>query len=473
MKHEWRNLSADRTVWIVAVLFALIIGYGIYNGAGWASFQKKTINSAAAEEQERLANLRDEVIEIGAGRKQPGPFSDPTLPATVGNNLGQRYAAMPPASLAALSIGQSDLQSYYFKVSTRNKRNFITNDEIENPTNLMSGRFDLAFVVIYLYPLLILALSYNLISGEREQGTLAMLLAQPVSLRTFVLAKVGLRAAVILAMAIIFTVLGIALGGIDLSGEGVVLRLAMWAGIVIAYGAFWFALAIAIGAFGKSSATNAVALAGLWLAFVVLVPSLINITATTAYPVPSRVEMMNATREASNAATAEGSKLLAKYYEDHPELAADAQPDMNDFAARSYAVQEAVDRSIQPVMARYDEQLAEQQKLVNRFRYASPAILVQGALNDIAGTGPDRYRHFLSQVDNFHADWQSFFIPKVFQKAKLTESDYDALPRFAYVEEPAGAVAGRVTVPLLTLSLAALVIGPLAMPVLGRYPLND
>jgi hypothetical protein len=76
-------------------------------------------------------------------------------------------------------------------------------------------------------------------------------------------------------------------------------------------------------------------------------------------------------------------------------------------------------------------------------------------------------------VDSFHSQWQAFFIPKVFQKAKLTESDYDALPRFAYVEEPAGAVAGRVTIPLLILSLAALVVGMLAMPALRRYPLND
>jgi ABC-2 type transport system permease protein len=123
-------------------------------------------------------------------------------------------------------------------------------------------------------------------------------------------------------------------------------------------------------------------------------------------------------------------------------------------------------------MARYDHQLAEQQKLVDRFRFVSPAILVQGALSDIAGTGPDRYRHFLSQVDRFHAEWQSFFIPKVFQKLKLTESDYDALPRFAYVEEAAGAVASRIIVPLAVLSLGALIVGVLAMPALRRYPLN-
>jgi ABC-2 type transport system permease protein len=70
----------------------------------------------------------------------------------------------------------------------------------------------------------------------------------------------------------------------------------------------------------------------MWLALVVLLPSLCNVLATTTYPVPSRVEMIQAVREASDAATAEGSKLLSKYYEDHPELAAgDAAQAMNDF----------------------------------------------------------------------------------------------------------------------------------------------
>ena len=65
--------------------------------------------------------------------------------------------------------------------------------ELENPQRLLSGRLDLAFVLIYLYPLLILAISYNLLSAEQEQGTLALLLSQPVSLRTVILAKVAVR----------------------------------------------------------------------------------------------------------------------------------------------------------------------------------------------------------------------------------------------------------------------------------------
>jgi ABC-2 type transport system permease protein len=109
------------------------------------------------------------------------------------------------------------------------------------------------------------------------------------------------------------------LGG-EIFTEGVFTRLLLWAAAVVAYILFWFALSVAINAFNWKSATNAVALAAFWLLFVVIIPSLTGVLVTTVYPVPSRVEMINATREASSAATAKGSQLLAKYTEDHPEL---------------------------------------------------------------------------------------------------------------------------------------------------------
>jgi ABC-2 type transport system permease protein len=68
-----------------------------------------------------------------------------------------KLAAMRPAATGALAIGQSDLYPYYFKISTNSKETFANNDEIENPVHLLAGRFDLAFVIVYLLPLVILA----------------------------------------------------------------------------------------------------------------------------------------------------------------------------------------------------------------------------------------------------------------------------------------------------------------------------
>lgn len=61
-------------------------------------------------------------------------------------------------------------------------------------------------------------------------------------------------------------------------------------------------------------------------------------------------------------------------------------------------------------------------------------------------------------------------MPRIFRKEKLGEAEFDALPRFAFVEEPAGAVARRV-LPALAWTLAPKVLlGWLGMKALCRYP---
>ena len=188
---------------------------------------------------------------------------------------------------------------------------------MESPLNLMVGRFDLAFVVIYLLPLLVLALSFNVLSEEREQGTLALTLSQPVSARGVVAAKLAFRALLAVGM-----VLGVSLVGLLVTGGfGAPGRILLWCAAVVAYALFWFVLAAWVNGLRRSSAWNATVLVGAWLVLVVVLPAAINIAAGLLHPLPSRVQMITAQREASNEAVNRRSELLARYLEDHPEMA--------------------------------------------------------------------------------------------------------------------------------------------------------
>jgi ABC-2 type transport system permease protein len=357
----------------------------------------------------------------------------------------------------------------YFKMTTDAKETVLAAAELENPHRLLTGRFDLAFVLIYLSPLLILALTYNLLSAEKEQGTLVLALSQSISLRTLVAGKVVLRFGLFVAAVVGMAALAISVGGVNLTAPGVGPRLALWIGAVALYGLFWFAAAAAVTSLGKSSATSAMVLAGIWFVLVVLVPSLLSMTTTSMFQVPSRVEMIQAMRVASDEANTEGSKLLARYYEDHPELATgDEQQAMNDFNMVRVAVNSEVERRVQPVLDRYARQLSAQQRIVDRARFLSPAILMQNVLSDVAGTGTARHRAFVKQVEVFHQRWRDYFVPLVFQKAQL--QDYSGLPQFRFVDETISTVSRRVTISLVGLAVPALVIGAIAFTRIRRYP---
>lgn len=471
VRHEWKGLRADAALWVAVGLVGVSMAYGLVNGLRWVHFQRTTIDLAHTEENERLAALETRAREIQRTGEKVSAFADPRNPTAVGQRLGNRFATLPPGPLAALAIGQSDLLPSYYKVSTDSRELVQAATEIENPHRLLAGRFDVAFVIVYLYPLLILALTYNMLSAEREQGILALMLSQPVALATVVAGKVGVRFALFVLLIIGLALVGLFVTDVDMGADTVAARLGLWAATVAAYGMFWFGLAIAVTSQGRGSAANAMTLAGSWLVLVVLLPSLFNLVATVLYPVPSRVELVQAVRAASDAATAEGSRLLGKYYEDHPELAADStEQAMTDFNLIRVAAQTRVEEDVRPVLASFERQLARQQSLLDRVRVLSPALVTQEALSDIAGTGAARHRHFVGLVDAYHASWREYFVSRIFSRAQIL--DHTQIPRFAFIDEPFGGVVGRTLVSVAALLVPSLVIGWYGTARLRRYPIT-
>ncbi len=234
LRHELRLLAAERTLWVVSLIFAALITYGLYSGVSQIRSLDHTLAAALEEQQKRLDGLLKQYRAIVAGKEQPNLNSSPMDPSRVGGGLGARYAVMPSAPLAPLALGQTDFLPNYFKVSSYDKTTFMYQETLENPWHLLDDHFDLAFVIIYLFPLLIFALSYDLLSGEREQGTLRMLLSQPLSLSTLALGKTAARALVLLALVLAIPIAGLLLARTHAGIAGELTALLLWAGVVTA-----------------------------------------------------------------------------------------------------------------------------------------------------------------------------------------------------------------------------------------------
>ena len=463
-RFEWALLSGDRTPWMMALFFGAIMAYGAWNGLSWAAFQRETIAAVRAEETTRLKALADNVQ-----RKSAGDTTATVAPiGALGAAGAVRYAILPPSALASLAVGSSDLFPYYTKVSLRSKQSFIVNDEIENPHNLLAGRFDLAFAIVFVFPLLILALTYNFVSAEREQGTMALMLSQPVSARRVLLLKLAVRVALVLSLAVLLTI-AVAIGsGMALSAPGALPLFALWFAVIFAYGAFWVGAAMAVNALGRSSATNALALLGVWLTVVVVVPSLVAAVVTTAYPAPSRVALTTELRRVSDQAAAQGDTAVSQFLADHPEMAQLGALSSKNAWGRTIALQERTEAAMRPTYAAFDEALSAQRNAADRLRVLSPAILTQDALHAIAGRGIDRYRHYAAQLDGFHQQWQQFFFRRVFAESSMTPTDLAALPTFTFAEEATATAARPVMTALLLTLLPGLLLAAWGFRQLAR-----
>lgn len=473
--HEWRIMRTDGLVWPLALLLATTVAWGLYSGLQSRTVVMAGITSAQSDESQRYSRLQEQLARRDAAiaRGDSQIPADPRSASTLAGRTGSRAAVLPPTPTALLSVGQSDLLPSALRVSSEPREQMLAAAEIENPHRLLDGRFDLSFVVVSLLPLVVITLAFNLLAGEREHGTLALLLAQPVSLTQVVSAKVVVRFGFVLAVSLAMVGAGVLIAGLGEGPAGAGWRLAGWTVTVLVYVAFWFAVSLLMASRGWSSATTALATAAVWLAAVVVIPSLTNLIINATYPVPSRVELVQATREASDSASTRGSVLLAQFFEDHPEMApvvAPGQPAAPNFAATRVAVASEVARMTEPVARRYDEQLARQQQAASWFKFLSPALLAREALDDFAGTGPHRHADFRAQVDRFHATWLEYFNPRIVQRAAL--ASFDDVPAFTYTEESAGRVLGRAGTALTALALLAGLCGLVGLRRLRTYPLT-
>ncbi|MDQ3089405.1 MAG: DUF3526 domain-containing protein [Acidobacteriota bacterium] len=472
IKTEWRNLFAEKSFLILAVVFALLIAYGISSGANWIGERRAQSFDLLAAQEKDFADKKEKAARGYKGSTEPGNYEpDPSDPYTIGMSL--QYAVLPFASAAVFSLGQADVLPVDAGVTISTlQRTKADKTGFENPLSFLAGRFDLSFVVVYLLPLFILALSFNLLSGEREAGILQLILSQPLKLRNLLTAKIAAQFALVFALVLVISLIGVFLVAPNFSADFWV-RVGLWILLVLTYSAFWFALAAFINSFGFSSAANAVISSASWLILVLILPSLLNVAVSAAYPVPSRNELISAVRNVNLDIRRDGSRLLAEHYQDHPELMPkDGKTDVNDFGLAFIYIQREQKKRVDEVEEKFAAQLAAQQKLVKTFRFLSPSIVAQEASNDIAGTGLERYQNFRSQVKEFDKTWSDYFVPRIYRMENLSAADFDQIPRFQYKEESIVSVFNRVIFSVLFLLIVSAALMYLAFGKLKKYGLE-
>lgn len=472
IQNEWRNLLAEKSFLILVGVFVILLGYSIYNGVNWIKHREAQSKTLIETQEKELADKREKVAQGFKGATEPGNFQpNPADPYSIGMSL--QYAVLPFTSTAVFSIGQADVLPINAGVTISTlQRTVADKDGFENPLSFLAGRFDLSFVVLYLLPLFVLALSFNLLSAERENGTLQLLLANPLKLKNLLIAKVTAQFAIIFGIISLVSLIGVWLASNSLA-DSFWSRIFLWLLLIFTYTLFWFALAIFINSFGFSSATNAVVASALWLILVLIIPSLLNVAISAIYPVPPRSEIIAAVRNVNLDMRKDGSRLLSEHYQDHPELMPkNEKPDLNDFGLAFVYVQREQKKRVAEVEDRFNEQLGKQQNLVKSLRFFSPSIITQEALNDIAGTGLERFANFRQQVKQHDKDWADYFVPKIFRLEKLNVADFEQIPRFQFQEEPFVNVVGRVIYGVLFLLVISGVLIFLAFGKLQNYRLE-
>ena len=293
----------------------------------------------------------------------------------------------PPAPLAFAALGMRDVSPFILRVRALGLEAQIYDGDTFNPELALPGRFDFAFVLVFLAPLFVIALFHDLVSGEREAGRQRTLEALPRGGAALWRRRTLLRLALLwsalgLPFAIAAVVEGVAVGPIL-----IVLV------VTLAYLLFWIALAALVGRFRWSSVANAATLAALWLVLVLIVPTLGNVAINRALPIAQGAEIALAQREAVNHAwDIPREDTMRRFYAAHPEWA-DSPPLGPDFHYKWYlAFHQNADEGVAGQVRAYRDGLERRDRAGRALGWVLPSVGVQGLLTRLARTDPQSIR---------------------------------------------------------------------------------
>lgn len=448
-RHELKRAVRDRALpWLLA-LFAALAAFGACSGDQWAERRAQTVRLVIDE--------LGPILEIKA--KQLAEAPPGTWPFSSTPQVAPFRMTLAPGAMAPLSIGQAEAYPYAARmIPLENITMFDTFKlDVDNPAVRAAGRFDLAFVIVFVLPLVLLAASFDLWSRDRERGVSAMVLSQPAAPLALLGGKAVAKAIAVLAPATIIVLAAlIAVGARSPSG------LVATALVVTAYGLFWIALAVVINIFARRSTEAALAAGAAWLVIVVLAPALALAAANVLAPPPSELQFSVDYTQQSRAIRKE-QRLAREAL--GPEVIADPAPKIPDRIRRFFVERTVEDARLAPLIDRQLAARAQRRAVLDGLRLFLPAVATQDALDRIAGSDADRAVSFQSQSMAFMAVTKAWLRQRLDRDLPMRMEDYAHVPRFQF-QEPTGEAfqAGvvldlAVLIAAITLLVAAAVFG--------------
>jgi len=294
-----------------------------------------------------------------------------------------------------------------------------------NPMIKQLTELDWSFIIGIVMSFVAILFTFDAISGERERGTLALVMSNAVPKGVVLFGKF-LGAFITLAIPMLLGIL-LSLLIVNLSGS-ISLASGEWAriGFIVLISFFYISIFIGLGLTISSrlgSNTSLLMSLLIWVVIVVLTPNTLGAIVSTLRKVPSISEVK---RQKDAILKEIDERLLSKDKMFQFGSPSDKPP--NEKALRHWAdyitgKTEAESRFDDAHLARQFAQIDFARKILR----VSPAIIYNYALESLAGTGFERHRRFVAAVQRYRQQFIDFI--------KMTDRGDSSSPHIYYIKE--------------------------------------
>lgn len=325
--------------------------------------------------------------------------------------------------LGGLSVGQSDLNPTVKQLTIKTFEAQRFDTDLVNPSSLHAGNLDLAFVILFLFPLLVIVLTFNLIAEETESGTWKLVAVQAKSTFGFVFSKLLVR--MCLLYLLLFLLLLVAKLALQIPLNEHFLTVILLSSL---YLLFWFVLSFFVICFKQSSGYNALILLSAWLVLLLLLPAGVNAYITGKYPIPEAMSTAIAQRDGYHVKwDTDKRETIEKFYQHYPQFESFGYPTEGFNWLWYYAMQQMGDDDSSAQQEALDKKINLREKTSALIAQWIPNLHLQLTLNQLAGTSMRQHMDYLNEAEAYHERLRLFFYPKVFEELHADTIDWSKI----------------------------------------------
>ncbi len=315
---------------------------------------------------------------------------------------------------------------------------FRKNDALPNFTEL-----DWTFVIGLIMSFMAVLFTYDAISGERETGTLSLLMSHSVSRATVLLAKFIGAFLTLMIPLLIGILLNLMIVNVS---ELVSLDGSEWTriGIIFVISAVYISIFLWLGLFISSQFSNSssslLVLLLIWVVFVVLIPNTVGVLASNFQQAPSRSEV-------SRRKQAKLDEIDHRYFETDRRLFQFGSPSDNPPKIEALQVWAGYLTERADVKSRFDDEHLNKQfaqvAFTQQVTRLSPASIYKYAMESLSGTGFARHKKFVQHARRYRqqfidfiksedsADKESYHVYFVKEGLSQKPVAFNSIPKFS------------------------------------------
>ena len=394
---EWRHLRGNPLKLLSIILFMIASVYGMINSKYLYEKQNLEIFDINKKlEQEINDNLN--LFKSDNPRPKERPWIDLSIPDWA-IWYTKVYHFNNPSPLIIFSVGQAEQYAFYKKITYMSSPydKDMTN-EISNPERLEIGSLDFSFSVIYLLPLLMIILLFNLKTKESESKILNLVKIQVKSAKIWLIIRIFFYLLILVLLNLFLLIFGILLFDISKIHLPSVVYIFTY---LLIYILFWGIIFYFILKISFTIIESSVMMIGIWLTLTLLIPSLINQYLSVKHPNNSFLGYIDAVRdEKKDIYNLSDSIAMSKLIKLYPEIKETIN--YNSLENKSRIINESKVALLNQVLKKKIETIEIKNKnrntFIKKFFIVNPISFFQNKLNQLTRTHYDNYANYRKEI---------------------------------------------------------------------------